>query len=245
MLRDEILPMALPFFYTQQLHTGSLVLDEVTSKHIAGVLRMKVGEAVRLTDGNGTKAEAMIADDNRKRCTVHVTAITTEPERTPRVSIAISLLKNAARFEWFLEKATEIGVAEIMPLLCERTERTAFRHDRMQTILISAMLQSQQCRLPVLREPLKFDQLLKTAQQDNRFIAHCLPQQKQSLYELLKKKGDSSLMLIGPEGDFTTGEIAQALQQHFLPVTLGDTRLRTETAGIVAAAWLCNVEAGM
>jgi 16S rRNA (uracil1498-N3)-methyltransferase len=201
---------------------------------------MKAGETIRLTDGNGTNAEAVIADDNRKRCTVHVPTVTTERERATHVSIAISLLKNAARFEWFLEKATEIGVAEIVPLLCERTERTAFRHDRMQTILISAMLQSQQCRLPVLHQPVKFDKLLQTAQQENRFIAHCLPQQKQSLYELLKNNKGSSLMLIGPEGDFTTGEIEQALQQHFLPVTLGDTRLRTETAGMVAAAWLCN-----
>jgi 16S rRNA (uracil1498-N3)-methyltransferase len=233
--------MALPFFYTPQLHAGTLVLDEATSKHIAGVLRMKVGEAVRLTDGKGTNAEAVIEDDNRKRCAVHVAAITTERERTPRVSIAISLLKNAARFEWFLEKATEIGVAEIMPLLCERTERTTFRHDRMQTILISAMLQSQQCRLPVLHEPLKFEQLLQTAEQDNRFIAHCLPQQKQSLYELLKNSKGSRLMLIGPEGDFTTGETERALQNGFLPVTLGETRLRTETAGMVAAAWLCNM----
>jgi 16S rRNA (uracil1498-N3)-methyltransferase len=232
--------MALPFFYTPQLHAGPVVLDEATSKHIAGVLRMKAGETIRLTDGNGTNAEAVIADDNRKRCTVHVAAVITERERATHVSIAISLLKNVARFEWFLEKATEIGVAEVVPLLCERTERTAFRHDRMQTILISAMLQSQQCRLPVLHQPVKFDKLLQTAQQENRFIAHCLPQQKQSLYELLKNNKGSSLMLIGPEGDFTTGEIEQALQQHFLPVTLGDTRLRTETAGMVAAAWLCN-----
>jgi 16S rRNA (uracil1498-N3)-methyltransferase len=236
--------MALPFFYTPQLHASPVVLDEATSKHIAGVLRMKVGEAVLLTNGNGTKAEAVIVDDNRKRCTVHVTAVITERERATHVSIAISLLKNAARFEWFLEKATEIGVAEIVPLLCERSERTAIRHDRMQTILISAMLQSQQCRLPVLHEPTKFDKLLQTARQDNRFIAHCLPQQKQSLYELLKNSKGSRLMLIGPEGDFTIGETERALQNGFLPVTLGDTRLRTETAGIVAAAWLCNVEAG-
>jgi 16S rRNA (uracil1498-N3)-methyltransferase len=159
-----------------------LVLDEDTSKHITGVLRMKAGEAVLLTDGKGTKAEAVITDDHRKRCTVRVDAVETEPERTTRViCIAISLLKNAARFEWFLEKATEIGVAEIMPLLCERTERNAFRHDRMQAILISAMLQSQQCWLPVLHEPMKFENCCKQAQ--DKFIAHCLPQQKQSLYE--------------------------------------------------------------
>jgi 16S rRNA (uracil1498-N3)-methyltransferase len=200
---------------------------------------------VLLTDGNGTKAEAVITDDNRKRCTVQVTAVTTEPERTTHAGIAISLLKNTTRFEWFLEKATEMGVAEIVPLLCERTERTAFRHDRMQTILISAMLQSQQCRLPVLHEPLKYDQLLQAMPFDNRFIAHCLPQQKQSLYGHLKKLQGSSLILIGPEGDFTPAEIEKALQQNIVPVTLGATRLRTETAGLVAAAWLCNAETAM
>jgi 16S rRNA (uracil1498-N3)-methyltransferase len=230
--------MALPFFYVADLHGAEIILDEDTSKHISGVLRMKRGEALLLTDGKGTRAHAIITDDHRKRCAVHVESVVYEAEKNGKVCIAISLLKNSARFEWFLEKATEIGVNEIIPLLCERTEREAFRHDRMQNILISAMLQSQQCRLPRLHEPTAFTNVIAT-DYPNNFIAHCLPQQKQSLHEVLKKLPGDRLMLIGPEGDFTEGEIRQALANNFLPVTLGATRLRTETAGMVAAAWLC------
>jgi 16S rRNA (uracil1498-N3)-methyltransferase len=230
--------MALPFFYTQELHTGTVTLDEDTSKHITGVLRMKAGDSVLLTDGKGAKANAVITDDHRKRSVVRVDAIETEAERTSKICIAVSLVKNTARFEWFLEKATEVGISEIVPLLCARTERQRFRHDRMQAILISAMLQSQQCWLPLLHEPTPFENVLQT-DYPNKFIAHCLPQQKQSLYAVLKKLNGNRLMLIGPEGDFTESEIEQAIQQNFLPVTLGTTRLRTETAGIVAATLLC------
>lgn len=229
--------MALPFFYTPELREKEITLDEDTSKHITGVLRMKAGEIILLTDGIGTKAHAIITDDHRKRCVVRVDSVETEAAKTPTVCIAISLIKNNARFEWFLEKATEIGVSEIIPLLCERTERQSFRHDRMQAILISAMLQSQQCWLPQLHEPTSFNKVVEM-DYANKFIAHCLPQQKQFLYEVLKKFAGNRIILIGPEGDFTEGEIEQALKQKFLPVTLGNTRLRTETAGLVAAAYL-------
>lgn len=229
--------MALPFFYTTSLHTSANTLDEDTSKHITGVLRMKAGETILLTDGLGNKAEAVIADDHRKRCVVQVAEIVHESQKVPKVCMAISLLRNTSRFEWFLEKATEIGVAEIIPLLCARTEKQSFRHDRLQGILISAMLQSQQCWLPQLHAPTAFTTAIQTRYQ-NKFIAHCLPQQKQSLHEALKNVETDRLMLIGPEGDFTESEIDQALKQNFLPVTLGDTRLRTETAGLVAAAYL-------
>jgi 16S rRNA (uracil1498-N3)-methyltransferase len=131
-------------------------------------------------------------------------------------------------------------VSEIIPLLCDRTEKESFRHDRMQQILISAMLQSQQCWLPLLQEPTTFTDVLMRSTEPHQFIAHCLPQQKQSLYEVMKNIRGSSLVLIGPEGDFTETEIEQALKQNLVPVTLGNTRLRTETAGMVAAAWLCN-----
>ncbi len=235
--------MALPFFYIESLAAGALVLEEDTSKHITGVLRMKVGEELLLTDGKGSKAQAVITDDHRKRCTVQVTAIDQEPEPQPQVTIAISLLKNAARFEWFLEKATEIGVRQIIPLLCDRTEKEKFRPDRMTNILVSAMLQSQQSWLPILHPPTAFSEVVETAIAANRFIAHCLPQQKQSLHRFSKQLQQGSLMLIGPEGDFTEKEIEQALQKGFVPVTLGDTRLRTETAGMVAAVWLCQLAA--
>ncbi len=230
--------MALPYFFVDRLEEKKLQLDEDTSKHMVGVLRMERGEEVLLTDGHGRKAKAQIIDDNRKRCLVQVTSVDTEEESTPKVRIAISIVKNATRFEWFLEKATEIGVSEIIPLLCERTEKEKFRYDRMKGILISAMLQSQQTWLPQLQEPTAFDDVVKQASQEQRFIAHCLPEQKQQLSSVVRQR--SSIILIGPEGDFTLKEIAKANESGFVPVALGNTRLRTETAGIVAATLLMN-----
>lgn len=227
--------MALPFFFVEQLNGSTLVLDEDTSKHMISVLRMQKGEALLLTDGKGTKATAIIADDNRKRCTVSITSLEQIPPKANRVSIAISLIKNAARFEWFLEKATEIGVSEIVPLICARTEKEKFRHDRLRHILISAMLQSQQCWLPLLHEPQKFSEVVERSSQSRKYIAHCVEGNKQAL---AGGSQEPSIMLIGPEGDFTEDEIEFALQHDFQPVTLGGTRLRTETAGIVGAVLL-------
>jgi 16S rRNA (uracil1498-N3)-methyltransferase len=231
--------MASPFFYVENLESSSLVLDEDTSKHVVQVLRMEKGEKVLLTDGKGKKAEAEIVDDNRKRCGVMITSVQTEKEKPHRVAIAISLTKNASRFEWFLEKATEIGVSEIIPLICERTEKEKFRYDRMKNILVSALLQSQQTWLPVLHEPADFDKVIAEDTYSQRFIAHCLPEEKRSLTSQLVHPSTSQLILIGPEGDFTHNEIEQALEHNFIPVTLGETRLRTETAGMVAATLLC------
>jgi 16S rRNA (uracil1498-N3)-methyltransferase len=228
--------MALPFFYRENVEQKITTLDEDTSKHIITVLRMQKGEAILLTDGKGTKATASIIDDNRKRCTVQIINIEKEEQAQPKVTIAISIIKNASRFEWFLEKATEIGVTEIIPLLCERTEREKFRFDRMKGILVSALLQSQQSWLPVLHSPTSFETAIKQASQEQKFIAHCLPEQKTQLSSLISHP--PSLILIGPEGDFTANEIHLALQNNFTPVALGTTRLRTETAGIVAATLL-------
>ena len=230
--------MALPFFYVESLQP-SIVLDEDTSKHVVQVLRMQIGEKLLLTDGLGKRAEAEIVDDNRKRCAVKVISTAMEAEKQHRVSIGISLIKNASRFEWFLEKATEIGVREIIPLLCERTEKEKFRHDRMKNIVISAMLQSQQCWLPVLHEPEAFEKIVSASQHQQKFIAHCLEEKKQALTTQPFNHSTSQLILIGPEGDFTSDEIQRALQNNFQPVALGETRLRTETAGIVAATLLC------
>lgn len=231
--------MALPYFFVEALNQKTIQLDEDTSKHMIGVLRMEKGEEVLLTDGKGSKAKAAIIDDNRKRCIVEIRSVDKEEERMPGVTIAISIVKTASRFEWFLEKATEIGVSEIIPLLCERTEKETFRYDRMKGILISAMLQSQQTWLPALHQPTAFTEVVKGSLQQQKFIAHCLPEQKQQLSTLIHPL--PSLILIGPEGDFTPAEIALALEHQFLPVALGDTRLRTETAGIVAATLLKNV----
>ena len=221
--------MSLPLFYVTDLHTGTITLDEDTSKHIVQVLRMERGEVLELTNGRGERGRAVITDPHRKRCTVSVEAIQKEARLTEGVTIAISLTKNNARFEWFLEKATEMGVAAIIPLLCARTEKDKFRKERLEQLLVSAMLQSQ---------PTAFNDVVNVDGYAQKFIAHCLPQQRQSLREAARPDA-ASLVLIGPEGDFTPAEIDTALSNGFLPVTLGDTRLRTETAGMVAAALLC------
>ena len=229
--------MKLPFFYIDDIEASPLILDEDTSKHVISVLRMKIGDEILLTNGKGKKATARITNDNRKRCGVDVTSTETVEATSKNVAIAISLIKNAARFEWFLEKATEIGVSEIIPLLCTRTEKEKFRFERMQQILISAMLQSQQCWLPKLHTARAFKEVVAETNAASKLIAHCVEDKKRHLSAV--ESHISTLILIGPEGDFTEQEITDAIAHNFVPVGLGDTRLRTETAGIVAATLLC------
>ncbi|MBD0279994.1 MAG: RNA methyltransferase [Flavisolibacter sp.] len=152
-------------------------------------------------------------DDNRKCCIVKLISAEQEEGVTSQVTIAISLIKNTSRFEWFLEKATEIGVRQMIPLLCKRTEKEKFRYDRMHSIVMSAMLQSQQCWLPHVHQPTNLEQVLKESTAEHKWIAHCLPQQKSSLSHAAK--GTAGIILIGPEGDFTETEIAAALQHGF------------------------------
>jgi 16S rRNA (uracil1498-N3)-methyltransferase len=229
--------MSRPFFFVEDLNDKKIVLNEDTSKHMINVLRMQKGEEILLTDGKGKKATAFIIDDHRKKCVVEISLIEEEKPKEKKLAVGISLIKNSSRFEWFLEKATEIGVSEIIPLICARTEKEKFRHDRMQNILISAMLQSQQCRLPFLHEPLGFEKALQLSF-EQKFIAHCEENSKRSLSPEDRNSSISQLVLIGPEGDFTHEEIESALKNNFVPISLGNTRLRTETAGIVAAALL-------
>jgi 16S rRNA (uracil1498-N3)-methyltransferase len=234
--------MALPFFYKADIDNRAdfIILDEATSKHMIQVLRMKVDEQLQLTDGAGSLVTAAIADDNRKRCAVKVLSAVRIQQPARSITIAISPVKNASRFEWFLEKATEIGITAIIPLICERTEKQHFRQERMNGVLVSAMLQSQQSWLPVLQEPVKFNQLITTATQQQKFIAHCEDGNKQPLNQHITTSAHQHIILIGPEGDFTPAEITAALQHEFKPVSLGNTRLRTETAGIAAAVLLAN-----
>jgi 16S rRNA (uracil1498-N3)-methyltransferase len=232
--------MELPFFYIKDILPGtrSVVLDEATAKHIVQVLRMQNGEQLQLTNGKGGLFTAKITENNKRNCVVEILTNNQQPTTSNNISIAISLLKNANRFEWFLEKATELGVNEIIPLICDRTERTHFRHDRMNSILISAMLQSQQSWLPVLQEPVQFRVFTMKHANGHKFIAHCEEESKQSLMGSIDLPGNK-LILIGPEGDFSKDEISSAITNNFIPVTLGNTRLRTETAGVIAAALLC------
>jgi 16S rRNA (uracil1498-N3)-methyltransferase len=235
--------LILPFFHINQYDPSQkvIVLDEDTSLHIVQVLRMKKGEQLNLTDGRGNLITAIISDDHKKHCIVSIQATSNGQPATKKLSIAISLLKNSGRFEWFLEKVSEIGVTEIIPLICERTEKQKFRYNRMKGICISAMLQSQQIWLPVLHEPIAYDLLLRQEEvvgMAQKFIAHCMEGGKNNLNESLNKSLCSRIILIGPEGDFSEKEVRLAIQYGFIPVSLGETRLRAETAGVIAATFL-------
>ena len=229
--------MSLPIFFQEDIsNESSFSLTEETSKHIIRVLRMEVGEHIQLTDGKGKIITTEIIQNHKKATEVKVLSKSNIPSRTTNISIAISLVKNTNRFEWFLEKATEIGVYEIIPLICERTEKQHFRLERMRNILVSAMLQSQQAWLPTLHEPIKFSEIIKNTSYQNKFIAHCIEGEKKHLAS--QSHHQSSIILIGPEGDFAKAEIDLAQANNFIPVSLGETRLRTETAGMVACVLL-------
>lgn len=235
--------MALPFFYKEDIDSVAVewLLDEDTSKHIVQVLRMQNQAMLQLTNGRGDLFTAEITDNNRKKCAVRVLSFDHLERAENNITLAISLIKNNHRFEWFLEKATEIGVSQIVPLICTRTEKTAYKFERMKSILVSAMLQSQQSWLPILLEPIKFSAFVNQATAMKKFIAHCEnSENKIQLHGC--RPFTESLMLVGPEGDFTIDEIAIALQNNFIPVSLGNTRLRTETAGVVAATLLVIAE---
>jgi len=215
--------------------TGSLVtLNETESKHAVKVLRMSVGDRVKIVDGSGGFYEAEIAETHPKKCRLSILSIQKENSRKNyRLHIAIAPTKNIARFEWFLEKTTEIGIDEITPLLTEHSERKVLKYDRLEKILVSAMKQSQKTFLPQLNKLILFDEFIKNTTEKEKFIAHCNDGEKTHLKNAIKN-GNDLLILIGPEGDFSIEEILVAKQNGFKEISLGNERLRTETAGIVA-----------
>lgn len=231
--------MTLPvFYYPQQInnHT-SIQLEGDTAKHLH-VLRTQVGERLQLTDGKGTMATAVVANAGKKNYEVEISEVTFIERPATNFHLAVSFTKNASRNEWLLEKATELGVATIHPIMSKRTERIHFKAERWNHILVSAMLQSQQVYLPVLDEPKSFDALIKEYQStQQKLIAHCEAGiERQSLSRVLKAHNDA-VFFIGPEGDFTQDEIDFAMQHDFAGIQLGDTRLRTETAAMTVCAY--------
>src|SRR5690606_36216017 len=172
--------MQLPYFFEEELPLSEeFTLSESTSRHMVQVLRMKEGELIQLTNGNGYLLTAKIIVSHKKETRVHVTQRENIPREEPGITIAVSFIKNAGRFEWFLEKATEIGISHIIPLICKRTEKSHLKEDRMKTIMVSAMLQSRQVWLPSLSYPVPIAQLVNTHQADQKFIAHCMEEKKQ------------------------------------------------------------------
>lgn len=212
----------------------SYILPEEESQHVVKVLRLQAGERVHLINGKGGLFEAEISNPHPKRCEVKILKSTYEyGKRSPHLHIAIAPTKMNERLEWFLEKATEIGIDEITPLICRYSERKEVKLSRLEKIVVAAMKQSVKAYLPKLNEACTFDQLIKNATSSQKFIAHCYEEDKHLLQEVYKK-GSDVLVLIGPEGDFSPEEIEKAIQHGFKPVSLGSSRLRTETAGIIA-----------
>jgi len=232
--------MSVPYFYEPLIATGmtQFTLSEVSSKHCVQVLRMDVGEPIEITNGQGGLFHATIQVAHKKNALVTITKSIQTVRPKQQLHLAISLLKNAVRLEWLFEKATEMGLTTITPLLCERTIHERFKTERMQQIIQSAMIQSQQTWLPVLTEPIPFQQFIKQATVSQKLIAHCEPLQKTSIKSI--EPSNDLVLLIGPEGDFSPTEIEAAIAKDFTPIDLGPTRLRTETAGIFALSILKN-----
>ena len=221
-------------FYAPDIET-SLFLPEEESQHAVKVLRLQAGDRVELIDGKGGYYKAEIIFPHHKRCEIQILEKQAEFRKRPyHLHIAIAPTKNIERLEWFAEKVTEIGIDEITPVICRFSERKVIKHDRLEKILVSAMKQSLKAYLPRLNEQCTFEQFLKRANSGQRFIAHCYDENTKKLLSSLYIPKQDVTILIGPEGDFSPEEVEKALKTGFIPVSLGESRLRTETAGVVA-----------
>ncbi|MFD1162375.1 16S rRNA (uracil(1498)-N(3))-methyltransferase [Hwangdonia seohaensis] len=225
----------MQLFYNPDIseNTTQFTFAKEESKHIVKVLRKNVGDTLHITNGNGWLFTAEITIPNINKCVATVVSITQQPKRNYHLHLAVAPTKMNDRYEWFLEKATEIGIDSITPIICDHSERKVIKPERFEKILQSAMKQSLSCYLPKLNDAMSFKDFIKQEFKGDLFIAHCEETDRKSLKQQLKPKQNTTI-LIGPEGDFSIKEIEQALQNKFKPVTLGATRLRTETAAIVA-----------
>lgn len=221
-------------FYTPGINSKEYTLSEEESKHCIRVLRLKAGDAVYLIDGKGGFYYAKITEENPKRCVVSVYQTIKEyGKRNYHLTIGIAPTKNIDRFEWFLEKATEIGIDRIIPFISQQSERKIIKPERLNKIINAAMKQSKQAYLPELEDISSYKELLSRDIKGNKLIAHCFDEERFHLKEKVAKN-ENVFVLIGPEGDFTKEEVKLALEAGYEPVSLGNNRLRTETAGIVA-----------
>ncbi len=207
--------------------------DKEESKHIIKVLRKKDTDILHVTNGLGFLFTTQITLASDTKCTVKIVNVEQIEKPNFQLHLAVAPTKLNDRYEWFLEKATEIGVSEITPIICEHSERKFIKTDRFEKIIQTAMKQSNQCFLPILNEPVAFGTFVAKQFVGQKLIAHCEETDKKSLKETLKIY-ENITILIGPEGDFSFKEINLAIENKFIPVTLGNTRLRTETAAIVA-----------
>lgn len=202
--------------------------------HVLRVLRLSIGDELHLTDGKGSFYKVRISDIQGKRCYVEILQVERQPAFSPvRLHIAVAPTKNMDRIEWFMEKSTEIGIDQVTCLLCRHSERKEIKTERLHKIAVSAMKQSQKAQLPEIVGMTPFKAFIEQPWEGAKFIAHCEEEDK-TLLKQAYRPGENALVLIGPEGDFSPEEIALALQHGFVPVSLGESRLRTETAALVA-----------
>lgn len=227
----------MTLFLTDNIDCDICQLSAEESKHCVRVLRMGVGDELWLTDGMGTMCKARVIQPDDRECTVEVVERMPEYQRrNHHLHIAVAPTKNNARLEWFVEKAVEIGIDEITPVICDHSERGVLKTDRLEKIVVSAVKQSLKAYKPIVHEPIRLKDFLRSLSVEsavNRMICYCEGDQRTPLKEVYHQ-GEDALVLIGPEGDFSSQEVQMALQQGFHPVTLGDCRLRTETAALYA-----------
>lgn len=225
----------MQLFYNPDINAASetFSFDKEESKHIVKVLRKSEGDILHVTNGLGNLFHCEITLASDKKCTVKINQTESQKPTAFYLHLAVAPTKMNDRFEWFLEKATEIGIHEITPILCEHSERKVIKTERFDKIIQSAMKQSLQYFLPKLNEPMSFKEFINKNHDGTLFIAHCEETDKKLLKEAIVPK-EKYTILIGPEGDFSEKEIETALQNNYIPVSLGNTRLRTETAAVVA-----------
>lgn len=220
-------------FYTPDITQNTYTLNEEESKHCVRVLRLPVGALVNLVDGRGGFYTAEITSDNPKKVSLSILKVETEfNKRNHYLHIAVAPTKNIDRIEWFLEKATELGIDEITPIITDRSERRVVKEDRLNKVITSAVKQSIKAYHPILNESIPFNKFLNSSIEGEKLIAHCIDNQEKKYISELVMPHQKYLVLIGPEGDFTPEEVNLALNKGFKPLTLGDNRLRTETAAL-------------
>jgi len=226
----------MQLFYSPSLdkEQTTFTFDKEESKHIIRVLRKKEGDTLFVTNGCGTLFETRISLASDRHCLTEIVSYTDQAHTPFRLHLAVAPTKMNERYEWFLEKATEIGIHEITPIICDHSERKVVKIERFEKIIQSAMKQSLQFHLPKLNDPISLKEFLKQDHEGDLYIAHCEEDQEKQLLKNSIQPAQNYLLLVGPEGDFSPSEIKIALEKGFKPVSLGHTRLRTETAALVA-----------
>ncbi len=232
----------MQLFYAPDITTPLYTLPEEESGHCVRVLRLKEGDSLHITDGRGTLYRAEVEEAHPKRCTIRIVEEHPEWEKRPYgLSVAVAPTKNIDRIEWFVEKATECGIDRIVPILCDHSERKVVKEERLVKIAASAMKQSLKAYLPQIEPLTPIRQLLSEPFDGVKLIAHCEEDMERVFLGDVVKKGDNVLVLIGPEGDFSKEEIEAARKAGFREITLGNARLRTETAALAATMFTAFV----